>query len=201
MKIYLSLLLTTVAFAISAFGAEFTFDIPGHFLVSVRGTLYVTAPDGWSVATVYDEDDAAQNPPPRFPGPMIQAKNATGAEMLIHPMDIEEHSVIDFMNERLGKDNNGTPLPFAPMQGANIKGSVCFRNPAHPIHAHGSLEAGRLLLSFVVVLNDPKEWEEAQGILKSFRFEEHESIQQGVAPYVDKLRRLENAGDGTGAEI
>ena len=184
MKTYLSILLTPAAFALSAFGTEYQFDIPGSFLVSVHGTLHFTAPDGWSVVIAYNEEDATKTPPPRFPGPMIEAKNATGAEILIYPMDIGERSVIAFVNERLGIDSSGAPLPWTPIQGPYAKGSVCFQNPASPTRAHGNLETGRLLLSFVSTQSDTNDWQAVQSYLESFRFEENESVQQGVAPYV-----------------
>ena len=184
MKIYLSILHATVVFAVSAFGADYQFDIPGSFLVSVHGTLHVTAPDGWSVVTVYNEDDATQNPPPQFPGPVIEAKNSTGAEINILPMDLEEISVITKVNEHFGKDSNGYPLPRTPIQGPYVKGSIYFHNPANPARTHGDLESGRLLLSFLSTLIDTNDWQDVQSILESFRFEEKESVQQGVAPYV-----------------
>ena len=180
MKIPPSILLAAIALALPVYGAEYKFDIPGAFLVSPHGILYVSAPDGWNVATAYSDSETATNtPPPRFPGPMIEAKSTTGAEILIYPMDIGERSVIAFMNERLGKDGSGIPLPWTPIQGTNAKGSVCFQNPASPTRAHGNLETGRLLLSFVSTLSDTNDWQEVQSILASFRFEENESVQAG----------------------
>jgi|GEM_PF-1433334 hypothetical protein len=176
MKILPSIFLAAIALALPAFGAEYQFDIPGSFLVSPHGILYVSAPDGWNVATAYGEEDAAANTPPtRFPGPMIAAKNTTGAEIFVYPMDVEERSVIAFVNDRLGKDSAGIPLPRTPIQGPDAKGSACFQNPASPTRAHGDLQVGRLLLSFVSTLDDPNDWPEVLRILESFRFVESES--------------------------
>jgi len=184
MKISLSILFAAIGLALPAFGAEYQFDIPGAFLVSPHGILYVSAPDGWNVATAYSDSETATNtPPPRFPGPIIRAKNTTGAEITICPMDIEERSVIAFVNDRLGKDSSGVPLPWTPIQGPYAKGSVCFQNPASPTRAHGNLETGRLLLSFVSTLSDTNDWQEVQSILASFRFEENESVQQAGPGY------------------
>lgn len=184
MKISLSILLAAIGLALPAFGAEYHFDIPGAFLVSPHGILSVSAPDGWKVAVAYSDNETATNtPPPRFPGPMIKAKNTTGAVITICPMDIEERSAIAFVNERLGKDSSGAPLPWTPIQGPCAKGSVCFQNPANPDRAHGNLETGRLLLSFVATLSDTNDWKDVQGILESFRFEDNESVQQGVAGF------------------
>ena len=184
MKLSLAILLAIAVLALPALSAEYQFDIPGAFLVSVHGTLHVTTPEGWSVATAYSDGDTTTNtPPPRFPGPMIEAKNTTGAEFLIYPMDIEERSVIASVNERLGKDSSGAPLPWAPIQGPYAKGKVCFQNPASPTRAHGDLETGRLLLSFVSTLSDTNDWPEVQGILESFRFIENEDVQQAGPAY------------------
>ena len=184
MKLSLAILLAIAVLALPALSAEYQFDIPGAFLVSVHGTLHVTTPEGWSVATAYSDGDTTTNtPPPRFPGPMIEAKNTTGAEFLIYPMDIEERSVIASMNERLGKDSSGAPLPWTPIQGPYAKGNVCFQKPASPTRAHGDLETGRLLLSFVSTLSDTNDWPEVQGILESFRFIENEDVQQAGPAY------------------
>ena len=184
MKLSLAILLAIAVLALPALSAEYQFDIPGAFLVSVHGTLHVTTPEGWSVATAYSDGDTTTNtPPPRFPGPMIEAKNTTGAEIKVYPMDIEERSVIAFVNERLGKDSSGAPLPWTPIQGPYAKGSVCFQNPASPTRAHGYLETGRLLLSFVSTISDTNDWQEVQSILESFRFKENEDVQQAGPAY------------------
>ena len=150
MKIPLTTLLAIAALALSALSAEYQFYIPGAFLVSPHGTLNVSAPDGWSVTSMYDEDDGTttNSTPPQFPGPSIVAKNSTGAEVFIRLMDIEERNVIARINDVFGKDSNGIPLPWAPIQGAYAKGNICFQNPASPTRAHGDLETGRLLLLF-----------------------------------------------------
>ena len=184
MKLSLAILHAIAVLALPALSAEYQFDIPGAFLVSVHGTLHVTTPEGWSVATAYSDGDTTTNtPPPRFPGPMIEAKNTTGAEINIYPMDIEERSVITVINERLGKDSSGAPLPWTPIQGPYAKGNVCFQKPASPTRAHGDLETGRLLLSFVSTLSDTNDWPEVQGILESFRFIENEDVQQAGPAY------------------
>ncbi|OQB39495.1 MAG: hypothetical protein BWY09_01063 [Candidatus Hydrogenedentes bacterium ADurb.Bin179] len=101
---------------------------------------------------MYDEDDGTttNSTPPQFPGPSIVAKNSTGAEVFIRLMDIEERNVIARINDVFGKDSNGIPLPWAPIQGAYAKGNICFQNPASPTRAHGDLETGRLLLFSIV---------------------------------------------------
>jgi hypothetical protein len=138
MKIPLTTLLAIAALALSALSAEYQFYIPGAFLVSPHGTLNVSAPDGWSVTSMYDEDDGTttNSTPPQFPGPSIVAKNSTGAEVFIRLMDIEERNVIARINDVFGKDSNGIPLPWAPIQGAYAKGNICFQNPASPTRAH-----------------------------------------------------------------
>ena len=184
MKTPLSILLTALALVLPVLSAEYQFDIPGTFLVSPHGILYVSAPDGWNLATAYSDGDAATNTQPtRFPGPMIEAKNTTGVKINIYPMNIEDRSVITFVNELLGKDSSGAPLPWTPIQGPYAKGSVCFQNPANPTRAHGDLETGRLLLAFVSTLSGTNDWQGVQDILESFRFEENGSVQQGVAGY------------------
>ena len=184
MKISQAILLAVAALALPALSAEYQFDIPGAFLVSPHGGLYVSAPDGWSVVTAYSDNEVVTNtPPPLFPGPMIEAKNTTGAEINIYPMDIEERSVTAFVNERLGKDSGSAPLPWTPIQGPYAKGSVCFQNLASPTRAHGNLETGRLLLSFVSTLSDTNDWQEVQSILESFRFKENEGVQQAGPAY------------------
>lgn len=179
MKILRVMMQVAFVLALPAFGSEYRFEIPGEFLVSVHGTLHVSAPDGWSVATAYGDGDAAPNtPPPRFPGPMIEAKNTTGAEINIYPMNVEDRSVVAFVNERLGHDGSGAPLPWTPIHGPYAEGSVCFQNPANPTRAHGDLETGRLLLAFVSTLSGTNDWQDVQDILESFRFEENEGVQQ-----------------------
>lgn len=180
MKIPLTTLLAIATLALSALSAEYQFDIPGAFLVSPHGTLNVSAPDGWSVTSMYDEDDGTttNSTPPQFPGPSIVAKNSTGAEVFIRLMDIEERNVIARINDVFGKDSNGTPLPWAPIQGAYAKGNICFQNPASPTRAHGDLETGRLLLAFFSTLSDTNDWPQIQSILASFRFTENIGVQQ-----------------------
>ena len=181
MKILRVMMQAAIILALPAFGSEYRFEIPGEFLVSVHGTLHVSAPDGWSVATACgDGDDARKTPSPRFPGPMIAAKNTTGAEINIYPMNVEDRSVVAFVNERLGNDGSGAPLPWTPIHGPCAKGNVCFQNPANPTRAHGDLETGRLLLAFVATLSGTNDWQDVQDILESFRFEENEGVQQGA---------------------
>jgi|LSQX01.3.fsa_nt_gb hypothetical protein len=182
MKIYLSIVISTVVSVLSAFGTDYKFDIPGSFLVSVHGTLHVTAPDGWSVITAYNEEDATKSPPPQFPGPVIEAKNSSGAEINILPMDIEERSVIDL--SKFGKDISGSLLPMTTVQGPYAKGSIYFLNSASPTRAYGDLETGRIILSFVAILSDTNDWMDIQNILESFRFEENKVVQQSGAAYV-----------------
>ena len=184
MKITLPVILAMACLTVPTIGKEFQFEIPGSFLVSPHGTLYVSAPDGWDVATVYSESDATTNtPPPRFPGPQINAKNSTGAEINIIPMNIEERSVLAFVNDRLGKDTNGSPLPRTPITGPYAKGSVCFQTPGNYSRSHGDLETGNLLLSFAATLANTNEWQDVQNILESFRFDEKESVEQSGAAY------------------
>lgn len=179
MKILRVMMQAAIVLALPAFGGEYRFEIPGEYSVSVHGTLNVSAPDGWSVATAYGDGDAATNtPPPRFPGPMIEAKNTTGAEINIYPMNVEDRSVVAFVNDRLDHDGSGAPLPWTPIHGPYAEGSVCFQNPANPTRAHGDLETGRLLLAFVSTLSGTNDWLAIQSILESFRFEENEGVQK-----------------------
>ena len=184
MKISLAIFLAIGAFTLPTLGADYQFEIPGVFFVSVHGTLYVSAPDGWSMTNAYSEQDIPTNtPPPRFPGQLIKAKNISGAEINVIPMSVQERSAINYVNERMDKGRDGTPLPRTPIQGPYAKGSICYLDPARRSRAHGDLETGNLLLSFVVTLSDTNDWPNVQSILKSFRFEENESVQQSGAGY------------------
>ncbi len=165
-----------------AASAEYQFAIPGDFLVSAHGTLHVSAPVGWTVTTTgSDPDDASNRPPAAFPGSLITARNTTGAEMAIGPMDREERSVIALINERFGLDQDGNPLSQTLIMGAHAYGHVYFHRKTHSHRAHGDLETGPLLLSFVATVIDTNDWSEVLGIMESIRFEHHEDAQSGAA--------------------
>jgi hypothetical protein len=85
------------------------------------------------------------------------------------------------INERFGLDQDGNPLSQPLIMGAHANGHVYFHRKTHSHRAHGDLETGPLLLSFVATVIDTNDWSEVLGIMESIRFEHHEDAQSGAA--------------------
>lgn len=170
MKLSFAILLTIAVFANLSYGAEYQYEIPGIFTVTLHGKLYATISDEWNV--IATETDL-------FPGSYIEVTNSTGARVDIFPLDPLFRSHI----EAAHIDLRGDSITDNYIRGPHGEGNYFFKHSTNGPHVYGHLELGILLLGYQGLLVTTSDWQGVQVFLESFRFIEDKNVQQGGPEY------------------
>lgn len=170
MKIAFAILITIAVFVNLSYGAEYKYEIPGIFSVTLHGKLYATISDEWNV--IATETDL-------FPGSYIEITNSTGARVDIFPLDPLFRSHMEATHIYL----RGDSITDNSIRGPHGEGNYFFIHSSNGPHVYGHLELGNLLLGYQGLLVTTSDWPGVQVFLESFRFIEDKSVQQGGAGY------------------